>query len=82
MKNIHILYLHNSGIGASIERNVIHLSNKDGGNRDKQSCPIHIDCGSNRKDKLGDAWVNTVRFHATEIDGECCSTLRYSFVSL
>ena len=82
MTNIYILYLHNSGIGASIKRDVIHLSNKDGGNSDKQSCPIHIDCGPDRKDKLGDAWVNTVLFHATEIDWECCSTLKYTFVSL
>ena len=55
--------------------NVVDLSNKDGGDCFVQSCAVHVDGGTDRKDETSDALVNTeVFFETTERDRKCRNT--------
>ena len=64
--------LHNGGVGPGVERDVVHLRDKDGGNCDKERGAVHVDRGANGQDKLRDARVHLVLvFHGAEGDGKC-----------
>ena len=64
--------LHNGGVGPSVERDVVHLRDEDGGDSDKERGAVHVDRGADGQDKLGDARVHLVLvIHAAEGDGKC-----------
>ena len=68
------MYLHHSSIWASIEWDIVHLSNEDGGHGDKECGTIHVDCCSYGENKLGYSRINMVLLHTPEGDGQGSSS--------
>ena len=69
-------YLHNSDQLSRIQINPIHLCNEDGSHCDKKCCSVHVDCGPDGQNKLGDPGVHVVVLvHAAEGDGQSCSSV-------
>ena len=61
-------YLHHGHIVHWAQLDVVHLGDEDGGDRDEQSRPVHVDGGAYGENKLGDPRVNFVILHTTECD--------------
>ena len=75
-KNLIIIILHNGHVVCSIEADVVHLGDEDGGHGDKQGRPVHVDRRADREDELGDAAVDSGFLQTLEADGESgCSVI-------
>ena len=69
-------FLHNGDELAGVELDVVHLRDKDGGDGDKEGRSVHVDSGSNGKDKFGDPGVHLVlHLHAVEGDWKSGSSV-------
>ena len=61
-------YSHHGHIVHGAQLDVVHPGDEDGGHGDEQSRPVHVDCGADGENKLGDPRVNFVILHTTECD--------------
>ena len=69
-----MVYLHHSDVVSSIQLDVVHLGDKDGGHGHKESGAVHVNGRSDGTNKLADPPINTGLLETLETDGEsCCS---------
>ena len=70
------LYLHNSHVVSSVQLDVVHLGDEDGGDGDKERGAVHVDRGADGKNKLTNSFVDTSLLQTLETDGQSCCSVR------
>ena len=75
-KYLIIIILHNGHVVGSIEADVVHLGDEDGGDGHEQRRAVHVDRRSDREDELPDTTINLGVLETLEVDWKSsCSVI-------